>query len=426
MGASDNNGDTALHYAAQNRWRRCIPFLIQSGADINAQNRFGETALHRAVRAGDADMIKLLEELGADSELLSHTQFTAMRLAMQAPQPALIQYYKSIGRLPPAEVTFPFILRAHSERREAIGICSSSVLARWRQSDDGIQIAAYVETSLGRLADVRQIPGTNEILLLGGQGTLEVRSWDTLELVRFVNKGCPYADCFAISADGSQLVFAPVHSMSVRIAAFPSLDLLGEYWLEEECASLAVHAETKRFAAAEINSEFGFANFAWVDTSQGQGDAGNHFLKRHAPYHPLPCFSPDGRNLAFVGEEDGSNNKSFAVLEVYDLTDDRLLWSLSTEIPSLATSKFDFGATAYSTPIFLDDQRILWGTPNGELTVYNAEDGAVLSSLLVGDGSPLYSVSVGAQGELIWMVDSQGKIAVYPMTRLADTKGIVE
>ncbi|KAL4232517.1 Ankyrin repeat domain-containing protein 6 [Mactra antiquata] len=62
----DQDGRTALHYAALNGYVDVARFLIEKGCDINLQDASGYTALHRAVSQGHVDVISVLLERSCD------------------------------------------------------------------------------------------------------------------------------------------------------------------------------------------------------------------------------------------------------------------------------------------------------------------------------------------------------------------------
>ena len=63
----DDQGNTALHYAAHNNLLDVAALLIASGADVNARNKNNETPLFEAARTCQANIEKLLLDLGADA-----------------------------------------------------------------------------------------------------------------------------------------------------------------------------------------------------------------------------------------------------------------------------------------------------------------------------------------------------------------------
>jgi ankyrin repeat protein len=79
-----------LHYAADgsplchpSRQLQTIQLLLDSGADINAQDKNGATPLHRAVRTRCAAAVKLLLDSGANYKLHNKPGSTPFHLAVQ-------------------------------------------------------------------------------------------------------------------------------------------------------------------------------------------------------------------------------------------------------------------------------------------------------------------------------------------------------
>lgn len=63
------NGSTPLHCATWKGHQEIVAFLLDAGADVNAQNRnehWGTTPLHAAAHANQAAIAQLLIEHGAD------------------------------------------------------------------------------------------------------------------------------------------------------------------------------------------------------------------------------------------------------------------------------------------------------------------------------------------------------------------------
>lgn len=66
------NGNLALHIAAQNGHFELLKFLLESGADINAQNKKGQTPLHMSVEYDFYFQTKHLLAVGADKDKINN------------------------------------------------------------------------------------------------------------------------------------------------------------------------------------------------------------------------------------------------------------------------------------------------------------------------------------------------------------------
>lgn len=67
--ARDSDGSTPLHCAAWKGHREIVAFLLEAGADANAENsngHWGTTPLHAAAHANQAAIAELLIQHGAD------------------------------------------------------------------------------------------------------------------------------------------------------------------------------------------------------------------------------------------------------------------------------------------------------------------------------------------------------------------------
>ncbi len=61
INALDNNGQAAIHVAAQTGHKDIIEFILkQPGIDLNTKNKFGNTALHYAAVKGHKDIVELI------------------------------------------------------------------------------------------------------------------------------------------------------------------------------------------------------------------------------------------------------------------------------------------------------------------------------------------------------------------------------
>ena len=83
----DRYGNTALIEAAQKNNRERAKLLIESGADINAQNDRGETALIEAAKKHHVDMVKLLVDHQAKLNIQDSRGDTALTRAIRAHSP---------------------------------------------------------------------------------------------------------------------------------------------------------------------------------------------------------------------------------------------------------------------------------------------------------------------------------------------------
>lgn len=79
--AKDNDGFTALHWAAWSGMPQCIFLLTQGGLDVNVQEKNGYTPLMLAALRGNAAAVRLLLVLGADTAVTNKDGKTALQLA---------------------------------------------------------------------------------------------------------------------------------------------------------------------------------------------------------------------------------------------------------------------------------------------------------------------------------------------------------
>ncbi|XP_074838107.1 ankyrin repeat domain-containing protein 39 [Carettochelys insculpta] len=79
----DGAGYTALHYASRNGHSAVCQFLLQSGADCNAQTHGGATALHRACYGGHVAVAGLLLAQGADPAIVDDDGMSSLHKAAE-------------------------------------------------------------------------------------------------------------------------------------------------------------------------------------------------------------------------------------------------------------------------------------------------------------------------------------------------------
>lgn len=95
VNTANNNGDTALLYAARYNHPDTVmallaPLTMQYRADINVQNKKGETALYWAAMKGYAPIVKILLANDADPSLKTKEGMTALTAAQKYNQKAVI------------------------------------------------------------------------------------------------------------------------------------------------------------------------------------------------------------------------------------------------------------------------------------------------------------------------------------------------
>lgn len=78
--AKDNNGFTALHWAAWSGMPATSYLLIKAGLDVNQQENNGFTPLMLAALRGNAEVVRLLLQMGADVSLRNAEGLTAEQL----------------------------------------------------------------------------------------------------------------------------------------------------------------------------------------------------------------------------------------------------------------------------------------------------------------------------------------------------------
>lgn len=75
--SDEQNGNTAIHIAAQNGYLTILEYLISAGGDVNKQNKTGTTALHMSQEYGFFWVSQALIKGGANEELKNNNGFAA-------------------------------------------------------------------------------------------------------------------------------------------------------------------------------------------------------------------------------------------------------------------------------------------------------------------------------------------------------------
>src|SRR5205823_1253148 len=78
INAQDDEGKTALHWAAKQGYEKIVQLLIAEGANIDAQDDEGKTALHWAAKQGYEKIVQLLITVGANVMLKSNDRRRAI------------------------------------------------------------------------------------------------------------------------------------------------------------------------------------------------------------------------------------------------------------------------------------------------------------------------------------------------------------
>lgn len=83
IAATDGQGFTALHFAAQQSLAEAVQTLLEAGAPVDQQDRFGNTPLWRAVfnSRGQIATVQLLLQSGADPDVVNEAGATPRDLA---------------------------------------------------------------------------------------------------------------------------------------------------------------------------------------------------------------------------------------------------------------------------------------------------------------------------------------------------------
>jgi ankyrin repeat protein len=83
VNAQDKNGKTALHVAVQRREEKIFQLLLECGANVDTQDKNGKTALHFAVERRQEKFVQLLLECGANVDAQDKDGKTVLNFAVE-------------------------------------------------------------------------------------------------------------------------------------------------------------------------------------------------------------------------------------------------------------------------------------------------------------------------------------------------------
>ena len=93
----DEIGRTALHLAALGGQEAVVQLLVETGADIEAKDKYEKTALYLAAQCGHEAVVRLLMEMGADTEAKDIYERTALHLAAWGGEETVVRLLMEMG-----------------------------------------------------------------------------------------------------------------------------------------------------------------------------------------------------------------------------------------------------------------------------------------------------------------------------------------
>jgi ankyrin repeat protein len=247
VSVADAEGQTPLHTAV--RWNRgeIVQYLLARGAGASDRDARGGTPLHVAVREGRESLVRMLldavaevdavEELDGgtplhDAVLHGHVRVAALLIQRGASLTCHDQAGRPPFRLGPErgarivaellgqhpELTGTVLVHssdtltcrrviAHPRLPEAITSIAWGGLARWAMAG-GTRAVAYVRVTDEAVGDIAITPDGDAIAVaVPGRG-VELRAWDSLELLESISCPCPEATD-GHAPDVSSLAFSP-------------------------------------------------------------------------------------------------------------------------------------------------------------------------------------------------------------------------
>lgn len=143
--AADDNGNTALHVAADRGYDIVIQTLLERNIDANIKNKNNVTALHCSAQQGHLEIAKMLVQKNADVNALDDTQSTPLHWAAYFNQPNIIKF---LAQQPEINLNLknnngltPFMSAAHFNKPEA----AFALLQAGAALDETINTAQFSE-----------------------------------------------------------------------------------------------------------------------------------------------------------------------------------------------------------------------------------------------------------------------------------------
>lgn len=93
---AEQDGDTALHFAADKNNVEAANLLLEKGIDINTTDKHGWTALHIAAREGHREIVQFLIDRNIDIEKKESKGRTAREIALKYKKNMLVEYMDQI------------------------------------------------------------------------------------------------------------------------------------------------------------------------------------------------------------------------------------------------------------------------------------------------------------------------------------------
>ena len=88
----DRDGTTVLHFAVEKEQDKVVQVLLESGVNVNGQHKDGRTALHFAVEKGQEKFVQLLLECGANVDAEDKDGKTVLYSAVEKGCPVIVEH----------------------------------------------------------------------------------------------------------------------------------------------------------------------------------------------------------------------------------------------------------------------------------------------------------------------------------------------